>query len=225
MMNRIYFLIAILITSTTSFAQSAYELDHHMEVGFGLGGLNYTGDLAPEFTYKNFSPGFQAFYRHNHKKEVSVFRLNLLIGKVKGSNSFAVPDLGIIDSSFSRTIMEIAAIYEYNFFNYRDIKENFFMSPYLFGGIATTVLFGDENHATITIPFGVGLKYKLSSNWNLGLEYGIRKTFYDRIDMINEDQLLSSSTPADWYYFLGLNLSYTFYQQKCPECSPKDVRR
>ena len=74
-----------------------------MEIGFGVGALNYTGDLAPKYLYKNFAPGFQAFYRHNHKKEVSVFRFNFLIGQIKGSNTLAVPNFGIIDSSFSRT--------------------------------------------------------------------------------------------------------------------------
>lgn len=224
-MNRTLTFILLIAGSFTTYAQSAYELDHHMEIGFGVGALNYTGDLAPTLSYNNSTPALQAFYRHNHKKEVSVFRINLLIGQLKGSNTFVTPDLGIIDSSFSRSVLELAAIYEYNFFNYRDIKETYFMSPYLFGGLATTMLFGNENHATITIPFGLGIKYKLSTNWNLGLEYGARKTFYDRIDMISEDRQLSSSSPNDWYYLLGLNLSYTFYQQKCPECTPKVTRR
>lgn len=223
--NKILFVILMLPCFLYSSAQSAYELDHHMEIGFGGGVLNYTGDLAPKISYKNMAPGIQAFYRHNHKKEVSVFRINVLFGQIKGSNQLIIPNVAVFDSSFSRTALELAAIYEYNFFNYRDIKETFFMSPYLFGGIATSVFFGSENNAIISIPFGVGIKYKLTRNWNLGLEYGARKTFYDRIDMINEDNLLSRSTPSDWYYFLGLNISYTFYQQRCPECSPKDVNR
>lgn len=32
------------------------------------------------------------------------------------------------------------------------------------------------------IPFGVGLKYAISREWSIGLEYGLRKTFTDYID-------------------------------------------
>ncbi len=32
------------------------------------------------------------------------------------------------------------------------------------------------------IPVGIGIKYAISKNWSIGLEYGIRKTFTDYID-------------------------------------------
>lgn len=221
-MNLIYTFILILTVSFSSLAQSAYELDHHMEIGFGAGVYNYTGDLAQKIRYNNLGPGVQFFYRHNDRKEVSVYRINMLVGQIKGNNTLVVPNEPLQTLSFSETNIEIAALYEYNFFNYRDIKNVYFMSPYLFGGVALSIFMGNGVTPAFTIPFGVGVKYKLSDNWNLGMEYGARKTFTDNIDSVNDDQYYSSSTPSDWYYFLGLNLSYTFYQQRCPECSPKD---
>lgn len=205
-----------------SFGQSQ-ELDKHAELGFGIGVFNYTGDLAQTTNYSQLTPGGQLFYRHNHSDQVSVFRFNLLIGSIKA-------DEASIDGAlqqyrklkFSRGIAELGLIYEYDFFNYRDYKNMYYMSPYLFGGLATTVLWGDQSTTILTIPFGAGLKYKLGDNLNLGLEYGARKTFSDKLDLQNEsDEALSSSTPTDWYYFLGLNLSYTFYKQICPSGNPK----
>jgi len=38
----------------------------------------------------------------------------------------------------------------------------------------------------VVIPLGIGFKYALSSDWSVGIEYGIRKTFTDYIDDVSK---------------------------------------
>lgn len=38
----------------------------------------------------------------------------------------------------------------------------------------------------LIIPFGMGFKYALSTDWSIGIEYGIRKTFSDYIDDVSK---------------------------------------
>ena len=85
------------------------------------------------------------------------------------------------------------------------------------------------------IPFGGGVKYRLNDRWTLAAELGFRATFTDYLDKIDskvgfipntEIDPNTGTTPThiinfgnpytkDWYYFLGLTVSYTFANVKC----------
>jgi hypothetical protein len=45
----------------------------------------------------------------------------------------------------------------------------------------------------IAIPFGLGVKYKLDRHWDLGFEFGLRKTFTDYLDDVSSNY----ADPAD----------------------------
>jgi hypothetical protein len=72
------------------------------------------------------------------------------------------------------------------------------------------------------LPFGVGLKYVLAGQWNLGLEFGARKTFTDYLDdlggNLNTTNKFQNGNPFsnDMYVFTSLSVSYTFYKIRCP---------
>ena len=95
-----------------------------------------------------------------------------------------------------------------------------------------------ENYRTRTlvIPFGGGVKYLLSDQLTLGMELGFRPTTSDALDQLDStlpalpryDSPLGPNTKAlpqslnfgnpnskDWYYFLGLTLSYTITKARC----------
>jgi hypothetical protein len=85
------------------------------------------------------------------------------------------------------------------------------------------------------IPFGGGVKYRLNDQWTLAAELGIRATFTDYLDKIDSKagvipvseidpntgrqltHIINFGNPntKDWYYFLGLTLSYTIPNVKC----------
>jgi len=68
-----------------------------------------------------------------------------------------------------------------------------------------TARYNDNGHnkyalTQISIPFGIGLKHNFSRNWNLGLEFGLRKTFTDYLDDVSNtyvsyDYLAAESGP------------------------------
>ena len=79
---------------------------------------------------------------------------------------------------------------------------------------------------TPVIPFGIGVKYKINKNWTLGSELGFRATFTDFLDLLDgnrpahltpQDRLINSGnySDKDWYYFLGVSLSYSINSYKC----------
>ena len=95
-----------------------------------------------------------------------------------------------------------------------------------------------ENYRTRTlvIPFGGGIKYLLTDQLTLGMELGFRPTTSDALDQLDStlpalpryDTPLGPGTKAlpqslnfgnpntkDWYYFLGLTLSYTITKARC----------
>jgi len=201
------------------------------EVGFGLGVLNYSGDLVRSYQFGNVSPGATLFYRNNLNDAISL-RAGMTGGIINGDDTPAFDILAAQrDASFSRGVFEVSSVVEYHFLNYRENIRILNWTPYFFvgGGVA---LFGntqaqennnsDYSNLQLTIPFGLGFKYVLDRQWSLGLEAGVRKTFFDYIDDVSaEDLSIKNYTYGnrhddDWYYFLGFSLSYTIYTIPCP---------
>lgn len=206
---------------------NAQELDHHMEYGVQLGILSYTGDLNSGLNMRFKGPAVGAFYRHNFRNNITVFRLNVLAGQLSGNESASGNSLPVAqDRSFSTTITEISGVFEYNFFDYRsrETHQRYPICPYLFGGLGLGTVFLNDSPAFVNIPIGAGVKFRVGDKLNLGVEFGARKSFTDKIDGVDNDTDLNSSSKQDWYYFTGLSFSYTRYYQKCPKGSPKVKR-
>ncbi len=91
--------------------------------------------------------------------------------------------------------------------------------------------------SSVVIPFGGGVKYRLNDRWTLAAELGFRPTMTDYLDKIDStlpaiprfqppaDPNTGQTPPfgvnfgnpntKDWYYFLGLTISYTIANVKC----------
>ena len=128
--------------------------------------------------------------------------------------------------NFNGTLLEASLLYEYDFFDFRDIDNIYWMSPYLYGGLGLNTLVSNQGATSFAgIPFGAGIKFRLSGGWNLGLEMGARKNFSDKIDGYEDEPLLGTSILTDWTYHAGINFSYTFYSLICPDKVPSRVKR
>lgn len=209
-------LIFILNLLTVGFLFSQEEgVDHHIEYGFSLGVSNYTGDLSPVPQINQFGPSGGVFYRHHLRDKISVIRISLHGGMISAKESNTnFPLLKDRQNSFSTSFVEISGIYEYKFFDFRDIRGVYFMSPYIFGGLGASSV---GTQGTVIVPFGVGTNFAVGKKLNIGIEFGARKTFSDEIDGFNDDQKLNSSHGTDWYYFTGLTFSRTVYNPICPD--------
>ncbi len=211
------FIVSVLVVLSSVVVNAQQGVDHHAEIGLSLGGLNYVGDISPKLTLAETRPAVQIFYRHNFPNNASVLRFNVLNGGLYANESKQKDPLPQSrGASFDAFVTEIAALYEYNFFDYRHEKKQSWFSPYLFGGVALTAVWEEDNKAFFTIPFGVGVKYVVTRNLNINLEYGARKVFSDNLDGVTDEAASSSSLKNDWYHFLGISFSWTLYNYLCP---------
>jgi Domain of unknown function (DUF6089) len=202
-------------------------LSQGSEVGFGLGTLNYTGDLVRTYNFKYSKPAATVFYRANLNKIISL-RTSLTGGKVGASeiplDAFAVQR----NAAFDVFLMEVSSVLEYHFLNWRDSKRFVRFTPYLMGGIGLFSITGEgqknSNYSNVqaAIPFGLGVKYIYNPKWYLSLEFGIRKTFFDYLDNMGgadprfKNYQYGNPNDDDHYYFLGITLTRTFYTIPCP---------
>ena len=97
----------------------------------------------------------------------------------------------------------------------------------------------------LSIPYGAGVKYNITGNWNVIGEVGYRTAFTDYLDDVSGNypadlrsitsnptrDNLSDPSPTkvgspgtqrgdfrkrDTYMFMGISLTYTFVSLKCP---------
>ncbi|MFA0961993.1 DUF6089 family protein [Roseivirga sp. BDSF3-8] len=198
-----------------------------LDVGIGVGGLTYTGDLSPNYTFSDNQPGGMVFVRRNMSEAVSI-RVSMLGGSMKASDEDAYDIYAENrNAAFDIGILEGSVVIEYNFLPYKT-SDLVNLSPYLFAGIGGFVFWGEEesnaeySNTQLMIPFGGGVKYLINPKWTIGAEFGARTTFFDYLDNVSDNaQNLKNFTGGnshdnDWYYFLGLTLSYSFYTVPCP---------
>lgn len=215
------------------------------EIGIGIGGANYKGEVSPNYRFLNNQPALTVFYRRDMSNAIT------LRGGVMGSHRI-VDDNTFSDEAYADdrpyhayrqaetrlSLLEVSVAGEYNFLDYYDMKQSPRVSPYIFVGVAgllynVKLTLDDpllpatsgggrikpfETNVAVVVPFGVGVKYALSRHWNLGLEFGARKMFTDKLDYLSEDDPVHLANPHDndWYYYNGVSVSYTFYRTNCP---------
>jgi hypothetical protein len=197
------------------------------EIGFGVGTLNYTGDLVRTYRLGNSTPGGTAFYRNNFSKVVS-FRASLTAGTISARELPLDAAAALRNASFSISLFEAALGFEYHFLDWRDSKHPIRYTPYLYAGMG---LFGISGHSNkpeeysnvqAAFPFGGGFKYILNPKMYVAFEFGMRKTFFDYLDNISDGNFYQKNyrygNPRDYdnYFFMGLTLTRTFYDIPCP---------
>lgn len=223
------------------------------EVGFGLGGATYTGDIIRHVDPSQIGIQGTLFGRRNFDNAWSL-RAGLSIARLNGADSISrIDPLAVSrDAYFAGTVFEAAAVMEFHFLDYLSHRSRTRYSPYGFFGLGYSIFSGegqsywldpsagDYTVSTPVIPFGLGVKYKLKDRLFLSMEMGFRATFIDYIDKVEDrsqmvpkfvdshpvygdDEVFTSPDyfnfgnryDKDWYYFLGISLSYSFHQIKC----------
>lgn len=197
-----------------------------MEFGGGLGTMNYSGDLVRGFSFSTSSIAGTGFYRMNFSEIVTI-RLGLTIGQVRGSETPIDAFATQRNQSFSSTVLEGSAVFEYHFLDFKTENAKVNYSPYIFGGIGF-FNFNDaprgEDVGSIqpAIPMGVGFKYLIHKKYTIGFEAGARKTFFDYLDGISDndqrikDYQYGNPKDDDWYFFTGITFSVTLFNIPCP---------
>ena len=219
---------ALSVASIVSFLISSHQsVAQKIEIGAGLGGFNYRGDISPSFRFRTFKPGGSVFFRYNPSQALSL-RAEVAGGIIGAKDSQSNDPFQLArNMSFRTRITEGNAVAEYNFLNYQDKRFATNWTPYLFGGIGYSmfkldVKSGDYKTSSFVLPYGVGIKYQIKRPWSIGIEYGTRKTFTDYLDNLGGEPIsnvkLEQGNPSqkDTYYYVRLSVSYTFYKIFCP---------
>ncbi len=136
--------------------------------------------------------------------------------------------------SFDRTLVDIVAMGEFNFRSYDHIfrQDESRFTPYLTLGIGATCYKryedGDDGKTVfvLSLPFGLGAKYKVNKWLRLGLEWRMHKTFVDDLDFVGEeDGKIDPSDPYgfdssnylnnnDWYSIVGVSVTVGMWPRK-----------
>jgi hypothetical protein len=183
-------------------------------IGLSGGVTNYTGDLDDDFTLPFTRPGFGAHAMFLVSKQIFL-RFTLFHGRISASDADAVNFTGnqYRNLSFYSDINEAGLHIMYSFQNRkRGFTKRNFVTPYAFAGIAafhfnpkrkvngqvyelqkigTEGQYLEGNYpepyalTQISIPAGFGFTLKLSPNFDLGAESGLRKTFTDYLDDVS----------------------------------------
>lgn len=197
------------------------------EFGIGLGGMNYAGDLARGYNVLNVRPGGQIYYKYNLSNIIG-FRFGITGGMLSGTDQYPIDAFAEErNGSFKTGIIELSAIFEYNFLNIRDEKSNIKWTPYIFFGVGGFAILGNvdtkgRSLAQPVIPFGLGAKHTISKRLTLNFEIGIRKMFFDYLDgysdgdITNKNYQYGNKYDDDWYNYIGISVSYLLYEIPCP---------
>lgn len=228
MLNRISAIGVILITGLIFSPKVFAQISQRSELGFGIGTFTYTGDLSRTYNFVNSRPAATAFYRANISKVIS-FKTALTGGKLAASDKSAPLDAFARqrDASFNIFLLEGSATFEYHFLDWRDDKRRLRFTPYLFAGIGLFGISGVEtkpaeySNMQASIPFGGGMKYVLNPKWYIAFELGIRKTFFDYLDNVSDENTAfknyqyGNKYDYDNYFFTGFSITRTFYDIPC----------
>jgi len=223
-----YLIAFFLIFSSPVLSQRSDDL------GFFLGGSSYMGDINPNRLIYKPLLAYGLDYRYNYNPVFSM-KYTAKRGKLQAD------DLDFASSLYQKyrganfkdnTIFEGAALVEYNFFPItmeKSGKDKF--SPYVNFGLAVVYMDKSSPKIQVVIPFGVGLKYRMSRRIELAAEWMFRRTFTDKIDNMTTyytdiqftDRQRSFSNNRDWYSFFGINLHYCLRNMgfRCPAYNEK----
>jgi hypothetical protein len=214
-----------IILLTSIFSGSCFaQID---EVGFGLGGLSYSGDLSRGFKILDSRPGGTFFLRSNVNDHLS-WKFAITGGKI-ASKEAPIDPFGVQrQASFNITAVELSTSIEYHFLKFKSESSRTRWSPYFTAGIGLLAMSGISDKPVPyssfqpAIPIGFGVKYVLNPKWIIGFEFEGRKMFFDYLDNVSKgDPLKKNYQYGNWYdndsyYFIGFSLTYAFYRILCP---------
>ncbi len=195
----ILFFLLLFFANQASFSQQ-------VEVGIHGGGASYLGDLNQYNPVKISGISAGAFARLNFNPHLGL-GLHYNYGKVKAndanSNNAQFRDRNL---SFYTPLNEVSLLLDFNLFDLYSYGPKRKFTPFIFLGVGAllynpkTKLNGtayalksytteaqteEYNGYTLTIPYGVGVKYKVKDNWTIFSQIGYRTPFTDYIDDVS----------------------------------------
>ena len=219
-------------------AHAQTDPEYLMEIGGGVGMTGYLGDFNNQLT-SDLQPMASIVYRRLFSPFAGL-KFSASWGKLSGSSKDAetyypeyrpddlTPTHEPLPYKFSHTLADASCVFEYNFWPYgtgRDYRGAKRLTPFFFGGVGFTyVSGGPKNVFTGNVPMGIGVKYKIASRLNLGVEWGVHFSLSDELDGVRDPYGIKSSGAfknTDCYQALQVTLTYSF-KARCRTCHNAD---
>lgn len=239
--NRLMKLLrTILILLLTCHIQNGMSQDeiYRMELGGGVGGSFYLGDAnSKPFAHLGAMGSVVARYIFNPRMAI---KGNLAIGHIFGETDTYFPKDANSENitggepgyaSFKRNVIDFGAQFEFNFWGYgigRGFEGYSRITPYMLLGAGLTIAPKPvDTNVGFNIPVGVGVKFKLKHRWNIGLEWSVRFTTTDGLDVSNTNGVILNDPYGvqsagfknkDCYSFTMLSVTYDLFP-KCINCN------
>lgn len=179
-----------------------------------------------------------------------IIRLNALVGQLAGADSsFSEPAWRKVRNiSFTSPLVEFTALgefYPFGIFRIKTDGKRRAVAPFLTGGVGAAytnpkVDWNDEfgngevdvldaqfdkaakiNRFNISVPFGAGVRFALSTRSTLGLEAVMRPTFSDYVDGVSR---VGNPNKLDWFFTGGLSFSYAFGKKGHPNAVASNIK-
>jgi hypothetical protein len=205
--------LAVFLLPTSAQKNSDYGI-------FG-GVSSYFGDINTSRYFYSPSPSFGIIYRHNFNPRQAV-RTSFIYGGLKGNDlDFDNAYQQTRAASFTNSVAEWSAQYEFNFFSYSTTGKWWDYTPYFAGGFGLAFISSPTLTYIPVIPLSIGFKINVYKNMGLEAEYGFRKTFYDNFDGLNDNIDPDDHSWAhnnDWYMFAGVTFTWKMFHNlgTCP---------
>lgn len=210
-----------MVFALTGILLPAQELEYKMELGGMLGGSFYMGDANYTRPFKDMRFGGGIVARQIFNPHMAI-KYDFAVAGIAGNTSETSNKYPQGQNvAFKRTLFDIGAQFEYNFLGYgtgKGYKRTKRITPYILAGAGFTFAPAPAKAlATLNFPVGIGVKYKIKERLNLGLEWTMRFSMSDRLDVSNNEGLQLSDPfniesrgikNKDSYSFFMLTLTY-----------------
>lgn len=197
--------------------------DYRFEVGPSLGISGYLGDVnrGNMWSHPGITGGGVFRYILNSRWAV---KGNLCYAGISG-NSADIDSKFPVETpyEFKSSLFDLGGQVEFNFFHFGSgptYKQYKRFSPYLTVGLGAVLSStSGQTNVAMTIPMGVGIKYKLKERLNVGFEFTMRKSLGDKIDGLTDLYGVKHGIAknTDWYSLASFTVTYEF-SKRCVKC-------
>lgn len=228
-------LLALSVLATVTTEALAQEKEYMYEIGAGAGMSWGYGDANPGTLMYSPALSFDLRWRYNLNLRWAL-AVNLNSDAIRGDMDQPVaPSLQAPGSQFSydRRFWQLDCRPEFSFWNYgwgSDYREKKRFAPFLTMGLGLGLATGevtssdallahDEPAFCLTMPVGLGIKWKVAPRWNIQLTCLWTKCWGDEVDGLKDLTGIKTSglTKNDWTGSTRLSVTFDF-KERCEEC-------
>lgn len=206
-------LFLISVSSVICMQVSAQE-NYQAEIGVLAGGSYYLGD-ANNLLFYNMQPSYGVLFRYRYNQRVAI-RAEL-----------SISNIGDIKYNYSNSINSADFCAEFNFFDLERNENRMYskiFSPYIFAGVGfMTDLFDKQGLPEPSLPFGLGIKVKISKRWNVNLQWSnkilLNSDYMENNPGLNNKSGINGTNifNNDLLSTLTFGISFDFWKKQC-EC-------